>query len=617
MLPINSRTANYLLPDPPISSTLIFPADMIKGASGQSSWHTYRRLLGYTFSKWQYLLLGSVALLVFSGMDALIVYLLGPFVDGAFVDNSYDEIKWIPVALLFVIVFRGIANFVGTYFIGYVGAHVIKILRQQMFNRLQYLPAQYFDHQVTGSLLSKFSYDVELVIGAASKSLRSLIEDTSKIIFLLAVMLINNWKLTLIFLVVAPIIALVVGYTSKLFRKYSTRMQRSVGKITNIVEESIVGHRIVKIFGGQEYEINKFRHTNERYIRNNLRKVMTKAASTPVIQMLVGFVLVVVLAIAARPAFASGESAGEFMAFIIAMIWILTPARKLTLVNEILQTGIAASESIFELIDSEKEQENLGNRLARCRGKIEYKDVCFKYPSRKDKALEGISLTIEPGETVAFVGKSGSGKSTIVNVLPRFYDVDKGEILLDGISIKELSLVSLREQIALVSQEVVLFNDTVANNIAYARNVESSDPGVVEAASVARVLEFTEKLPEGLDTLVGENGVLLSGGQRQRIAIARALLKDAPVLILDEATSSLDTESEKLIQAALEVLQKNRTTLIIAHRLSTIEKADRVVVMDKGRIAEMGRHQELLEHNRAYADLYKLQVHPSSMAPDA
>ena len=305
------------------------------------------------------------------------------------------------------------------------------------------------------------------------------------------------------------------------------------------------------------------------------------------------------------------------MAFIIAMIWILTPARKLTLVNEILQTGIAASESIFELIDSEKEQENLGNRLTRCRGKIEYKDVCFKYPSRKDKALEGISLTIEPGETVAFVGKSGSGKSTIVNVLPRFYDVDKGEILLDGISIKELSLVSLREQIALVSQEVVLFNDTVANNIAYARNVESNDPGVVEAASVARVLEFTEKLPEGLDTLVGENGVLLSGGQRQRIAIARALLKDAPVLILDEATSSLDTESEKLIQAALEVLQKNRTTLIIAHRLSTIEKADRVVVMDKGSIAEMGRHQELLEHNRAYADLYKLQFRPSSMAPDA
>lgn len=590
---------------------------MAKSASRQNSWHTYRRLLGYTFSKWQYLLLGSLALLVFSGLDALTVYLLGPFIDGAFVDKNYDEIKWIPVAFLLVIVFRGIANFIGTYFIGYVGAYIIKALRQKMFNRLQYLPTRYFDYQITGSLLSKFSYDVEHVIGAASKSLRSLVEDTSKIIFLLTVMLMNNWKLTLMFLVVAPVIAAVVGYTSRLFRKFSTRMQRSVGKITHIVEESIIGHRIVKIFGGQEYEIQKFEHANERYRRNNLRKVMTKAASTPVIQMLIGLVLVAVLAIAARPAVASGESAGEFMAFIIAMMWILTPARKLTLVNEILQTGIAAGESVFELIDTEKEHESSGKRLEGCKGKIEYKGVCFKYASRKDKALEGINLMIEPGETVAFVGKSGSGKSTIINVLPRFYDVDKGEILMDGINIEELSLVSLREQIAIVSQEVILFNDTIANNIAYAKNIESNDRRVVEAAKAARVLEFTDKLPDGLDTLVGENGVLLSGGQRQRIAIARALLKDAPVLILDEATSSLDTESEKYIQAALEVLQKNRTTLIIAHRLSTTEKANRVVVMDKGRIVEIGRHQELLEHNSVYAGLYKLQARPPALTVDA
>ena len=590
---------------------------MAKSASRQNSWHTYRRLLGYTFSKWQYLLLGSLALLVFSGLDALTVYLLGPFIDGAFVDKNYDEIKWIPVAFLLVIVFRGIANFIGTYFIGYVGAYIIKALRQKMFNRLQYLPTRYFDYQITGSLLSKFSYDVEHVIGAASKSLRSLVEDTSKIIFLLTVMLMNNWKLTLMFLVVAPVIAAVVGYTSRLFRKFSTRMQRSVGKITHIVEESIIGHRIVKVFGGQEYEIQKFEHANERYRRNNLRKVMTKAASTPVIQMLIGLVLVAVLAIAARPAVASGESAGEFMAFIIAMMWILTPARKLTLVNEILQTGIAAGESVFELIDTEKEHESSGKRLEGCKGKIEYKGVCFKYASRKDKALEGINLMIEPGETVAFVGKSGSGKSTIINVLPRFYDVDKGEILMDGINIEELSLVSLREQIAIVSQEVILFNDTIANNIAYAKNIESNDRRVVEAAKAARVLEFTDKLPDGLDTLVGENGVLLSGGQRQRIAIARALLKDAPVLILDEATSSLDTESEKYIQAALEVLQKNRTTLIIAHRLSTTEKANRVVVMDNGRIVEIGRHQELLEHNSVYAGLYKLQARPPALTVDA
>ena len=573
-----------------------------------TSWQTYSRLLGYTFSKWPYLLLGSVSLLVFSGLDALTVYLLGPFIDGAFVDKNYDEIKWIPAVLLLVIVLRGITNFTGTYYIGYVGAYVIKALRQQMFDRLQFLPAQYFDYQATGSLLSKFSYDVEHVIGAASKSLRSLVEDTSKIIFLLGVMAYNNWKLTLIFLVVAPIIAAVVGYTSRLFRKYSTRIQRSVGKITHIVEESITGHRIVKLFGGQDYEIRKFGQANEGYRRSYLRKVMTKAASTPVIQMLVGFVLVVVLAVAARPVMASGESAGEFVAFIVAMVWILTPARKLTLVNEILQTGIAAGESVFELIDTEKEQESVGRTLKASQGKIEYRGVGFKYPSREEQALSDINLCIEPGETVAFVGRSGSGKSTIVNLLPRFYDADQGSILVDGIDIKEFSLAALLAQIAFVSQEVVLFNDTIANNIAYAKNVKSDDEQVLQAARAARVLEFTDKLAEGLDTEVGENGVLLSGGQRQRIAIARALLKDAPVLILDEATSSLDSESEKYIQAALEALQRDRTTLIIAHRLSTTEKADRVVVMDKGCIAEIGRPQELLEHEGVYAGLYKLQA---------
>ncbi len=581
---------------------------MAEQAETQTGWKIYRRLLGYTFSKWQYLLLGSIALIVLSGMDALMVYLLGPFIDSSFVEKNYEEIKWIPIAILVIFVIRGVANFIGTYFIGFVGAHVVKVLRKEMFDRVQFLPTNYFDKQATGTLLSKFSYDVNQVTGAAVKSLRSIVEDTFKVIFYLTVMFINNWKLTILFLVVVPVIAMIVAYTSKLFRKFSQKMQKSVGKITHIVEESVVGHRIVKIFGGQQYEIDKFERANERFRRNNMRKVITKAASTPVIHILVGFVLVAVLAIAAQPGIASEETAGGFVSFIIAMTAILTPARKLTLLNEILQTGIAAGQSVFALIDTDPEQNNAGKTLLSCKGEIKYNNVCFKYESREAKTLEKINLTINPGETVAFVGKSGSGKSTIVNLLPRFYELDEGSITIDDMDITEYSLASLRDQIATVNQDVTLFNDTIANNIAYAQNLDANDKKVIQAAEAARVVEFTNKLPDGLHTLVGENGVLLSGGQRQRIAIARALLKDAPILILDEATSALDTESEQSIQKALEILQKNRTTLVIAHRLSTIEKANRIVVMDKGKIVEIGSHQELLKKGDVYALLYKMQI---------
>jgi subfamily B ATP-binding cassette protein MsbA len=582
-------------------------ADQASHLPQQSGWQIYRRLLSYSFSKWQYLALGSLALMVLSGMEALMVYLLGPFIDGSFVDKNYNDIKWIPVAMVVIFLVRGIANFIGTYLIGFVGAHVTKTLRQEMFERVQFLPTYYFDQQSSGTLLSKFSYDVEQITGAAVKSLRSLVEDTFKVVFLLGVMFINNWKLTLLFLIVIPVIAAIVAYTSKLFRKFSTKMQKSVGKITNIVEESVIGHRIVKIFGGQQYEIDKFEHANERFRRNSMRKITTKAASTPVIHTLVGFVLVAVLAIAARPGIAAEETAGGFVSFIIAMIAILTPARKLTLLNEILQTGIAAGLSVFGLIDSDKEKDPASKALANCKGKVEFNNVCFKYATRDEKAVEQINLQIKSGETIAFVGRSGSGKTTVVNLLPRFYDIDSGSISIDGVNITEVSLSSLRNQVAIVNQDVTLFNDTIANNIAYAQGIDSQDARVIEAAEAARVTEFTDKLPDKLNTLVGENGVLLSGGQRQRIAIARALLKDAPILILDEATSALDTESEQYIQKALELLQKDRTTLVIAHRLSTIEKADRIVVMDAGAIVEIGSHRELLDKGGTYASLYELQ----------
>ena len=586
-------------------------------ASEQNSWQIYRRLLSYTFTKWQYLLMGSLALLVFSGLDAFAIYLIGPFVDGTFVEKNYEAIKWIPLALLGIIIFRSIANFIGTYLIGYVGTYVIKALRKDMFDRIQFFPKEFFDHNPTGQVLSKFSYEAENVIGAAVKSLRSLVEDSSKIIFLLAVMVINNWKLTLMFLIAVPIIAAVVNYTSKLFRKFSTKMQQSVGKITHIVEESILGHHIVKVFGGQQYEINKFEHANEKYRKNNLRKVMTKAASTPIIQMLVGIMLVAVLAIAARPAIASEETAGGFVTFIIAMVAILTPARKLTLVNEILQTGIAAGKSVYELIDTDKEKDDAIKELKGCKGSIEFQNVSFKYISRNERALHDINLSIKAGETIAFVGKSGSGKSTIVNLLPRFYEATEGKILIDSMNIQELKLSSLREHIAIVNQDVVLFNDSIANNIAYARNLDANNMQILKAAEIAHVLDFANKLPDKLNTLVGDKGVLLSGGQRQRIAIARALLKDAPILILDEATSSLDSESEKYIQGALETLQKNRTTLVIAHRLSTIENADRIVVMDKGKIIEVGKHHDLLTQSETYSKLYKLQTSQPKAAINA
>ncbi len=587
---------------------------MAEQAETQTGWQIYRRLLGYSFSKWQFLLLGSLALVVLSAMDALMVYLLGPFIDSSFVEKNYEEIKWIPLAILGIFIVRGIANFIGTYLIGYVGAHVVKELRREMFDRVQFLPTKYFDQESTGTLLSKFSYDVNQVTGAAVKSLRSIVEDTFKVIFYLTVMFINNWKLTILFLIVVPVIAVIVAYTSKLFRKFSQKMQKSVGKITHIVEESVIGHRIVKIFGGQQYEIDKFEHANERFRRNNLRKITTKAASTPVIHMLVGFVLVAVLAIAAQPGIASEETAGGFVSFIIAMTAILTPARKLTLLNEILQTGIAGGQSVFALIDTDKEENQSSKALSECNGEIIFNDVSFKYESREARTLENINLSIMPGETVAFVGKSGSGKTTIVNLLPRFYEIDGGSISIDGVNVNDISLESLREHIAIVNQDVTLFNDTIANNIAYAQNLDANDDRVAQAAKAARVIEFTDKLPDRLHTLVGENGVLLSGGQRQRIAIARALLKDAPILILDEATSALDTESEQHIQQALELLQTNRTTLVIAHRLSTIEKADRIVVMDKGKVVEVGSHQELLNKDEAYASLYNLQSSHSDMA---
>lgn len=572
-----------------------------------ASLRLYRRLLRYALPHWRVFLLAVVALIVVAASEAAFAALIKPMMDGTFVERDSAVIKWAPLVMIVLFLFNGIASYGAAMGMQWVARRVIEILRSEMFRHLLHLPVSYFDSVASGNLISKLIYDVEQVSMASTEAISVLIRDTLTLLALLAWLLYLNWQLALILFVGAPVIAKVINTISGHARRYSTRIQHSVGDVAHITEEVVEAQRVVKTFGGEAYETGRFDEANERNRRLTLRLESNVAASAPLVQFIAALASAGVIFVATRESMLEQFTAGSFVSFLAAMMMMYAPAKRLTRVTVVLQRGLAAAESIFGFLDTPLEEDNGRQRLERARGAVEYRDVTFHYDSQQAPVLHGVNLSIQPGQTVALVGRSGSGKSTMVSLLPRFYEVQQGQILLDGIDIRDLELANLRDQIALVSQHIVLFNDTIANNIAYGRMSGAARADVERAAEAAHAMEFIRDLPLGLDTLVGENGVLLSGGQRQRIAIARALLKDAPILILDEATSALDSHAERHIQQALEALMRNRTTLVIAHRLSTIEHADLIVVMDKGRIVETGQHHELLARNGHYAALHRLQ----------
>jgi len=567
----------------------------------------YRRLLRYVAPYWRVFALAILGITIVGISEPLLPALLKPLLDGTFVNKDQTLIRWMPALIIAIVLVRGGADYVAAYATGWVSNRLVLDLRKAMFSRLLVLPTAYYDDHLTGNLISRFTYDVMQVTAAATNVLAVLFKDTISIIGLLAWLFWLDWKLTLLALVMAPPIVGVVRVISVRLRNSSRAVQRAMGDLNQVLEETIDGHKVVKLFGGQDYEAARFAAQSDLARRYTMRQVSAAAASVPIVQFLAGIALAVIIYFAVGRSAAGDMTVGGFVSFITAMLMLTSPLKRVTGVNEPMQRGLAAAESIFELVDRAEESDSGTRTIARARGEIRFDKVSFHYGDPRRLALDSISLTIAPGETVALVGASGGGKTTFANLVPRFYHPVAGRILLDGNDLESLTLASLRANIALVSQDVVLFNDTVAANIAYGAMRGTAEAAIVAAAEAAHAMEFIRSMPDGLRTLIGEDGVKLSGGERQRIAIARALLKNAPVLILDEATSALDSESERHVQAALEALMRGRTTIVIAHRLSTIEKADRIVVLDHGRIAEIGNHRELLAREGIYARLCRIQ----------
>jgi subfamily B ATP-binding cassette protein MsbA len=567
----------------------------------------YKRLLHYAKPYWRAFIAVIVAMVVYSATEAGVAMIMKPLMDEGFVGRDPDVIQLLPLAIIGLFIVRGLADFFTTYGLGWIARNVIKTLREQMFNKLLTLPAGFYDHSTSGQLMSKLLYDVEQVASAATDAVLTIIRDSLTIIGLLAWMLYLSGFLSLLILITVPFIALLVYYVSIRFRRISKHIQNSMGDVSHVSGEIIEGHREVKTFGGQDYESKRFDRVNQHNRRQQMKKIATDAISQPLTALIAAVGMALVIYIATLPRMLDEITVGDFISFVTAMMMLLTPMKRLTKVNAKLQAGIAAAESIFRLLDERPEIDDGPRSMSRADGHIEYRDVSFSYMPDKGNVLKDVSFEACPGQTVAFVGHSGSGKTTLVSLLARFYNATQGQILIDGVDIKQLKLADLRRQISLVNQQVVLFNDTIANNINYGQAGDVSEQAVIEAAKSAHAWDFIQRLPDGLQTEVGENGVLLSGGQRQRLAIARALLRDAPILILDEATSALDSEAERHIQAGLEALMQQRTTLVIAHRLSTIENADLIVVMHNGEVMETGSHQELLDRGQHYAELHRLQ----------
>lgn len=566
----------------------------------------YGRLLSYV---WPHKLAFSVAIvgyIIFASAAPVMAHLMG-LVEQTLSDPQPDKILLLVCLLMGTFFYRGIGTFLGKFFIAVVGRNVVHSLRTELFNKMTRLPSHYYDGESSGRLISRVIFDVDQVTGASTRALTTTVQEGVTVILLMAYLIWLDYSLTLIFLGLVPVIVLVVGFASRFFRRYSQRIQKAMGDVTQVTNESINGYREVRTFGGTEYEQQRFRKASDYNRKQSLKFGLTEAINVPLTQQIVAVGLGLMVYLMFQRVASGSMSSAEFLQFMTAASLIAKPLRALTDINAVIQKGMTAAESIFSVLDADAEIDQGTNTLDRADGNVRFEDVRFRYHGAENDALKGINLNVTAGTSVAFVGKSGSGKTTLVNLIPRFYEVGSGRILLDGEDIRDLTLDSLRDQIAIVSQQVTLFNGSIRDNIAYGSLADKTDDEIIAAAKAAHADEFISRLPEGYNTEVGEDGVLLSGGQRQRIAIARAILKNAPVLILDEATSALDTESERHIQAAMEEVMKGRTTFVIAHRLSTIESADRIVVIDQGEVREDGSHAELIAQQGMYAQLHQIQ----------
>lgn len=570
-------------------------------------WAVYRRLLSYTAGHWKIFALAAIGMALQAATEVGFMSLMRPLLDETFVAPDPQTIRWLPWAIVGLFVVRGIAGFTSGYGMSWIARSVVKQLRGELFEHMLRMPVRFYDRISPAQLVARLTYHVEQVAEAASNALTTVIKDGLTVIGLIAWLFWLNWQLAAFCMIVAPLIAGIVRYVSKRFRKVSKRIQDNMGQVAQTAEESVSGQRIVKIHGAQEYEARAFNIVNDRARSLALKIVATRGGSEATIQFIAAWAVAGIVFFATQPERLHEITPGTFVSFVGSMLALMNPMRSLGNVNERVQRGIAAAADIFKLMAEPPEPLGGDRPLGRARGAIEFRDVRFRYRDDLPDALRGVSVTVQPGETVAFVGRSGSGKSTLLALIPRFYDVDGGAVMIDGHDLRDYPVKALRSQIALVDQQVRLFNASVAENIAYGLDTLPSQAELIAAAQAANAWEFIQKLPQGLDTMIGQNGTTLSGGQRQRLAIARALLKNAPILILDEATSALDTESERLIQAALDRLVAGRTTLVIAHRLSTVQRADRIVVMQDGRAVEQGRHEELLERGGLYASLYRMQ----------
>ncbi|CAH7006594.1 ATP-binding lipopolysaccharide transport protein [Vibrio chagasii] len=573
----------------------------------ETTWVTFKRLWTYIRLYKAGLGVAVIALIINAVSDTYMISLLKPLLDEGFGSAESDFLRTLPLIIFAMMFIRGVSGFVSTYCLSWVSGNVVMEIRRKIFSHFMHMPVSFFDKEQTGALLSRITYDSEQVSAATSKALVSIVREGASIIGLLTLMFWNSWQLSLVLFAVAPLVAWAISIVSKRFRKISKNMQTSMGHVASSAEQMLKGHKVVLTYGGQDLEKHRFDKVSNQMRQQSMKLVTAQAAANPIIQMIASVAIVVVLVLASVDSIKAELTPGTFTVVFSAMFGLMRPLKALTNVTSEFQRGMAASTTLFGLMDLDTEQNTGTLKPETVSGDVAVKDVTFTYEGAEKPALDNVSFNIPKGKTVALVGRSGSGKSTIANLFTRFYDVDSGSIELDGHDIRDYELRNLREHFALVSQNVHLFNDTVANNIAYAAEEQYSREQIEHAAKLAHATEFIEGMENGIDTIVGENGASLSGGQRQRIAIARALLRDAPVLILDEATSALDTESERAIQSALEELQKDKTVLVIAHRLSTIEQADEILVVDDGQIVERGPHAELIAHDGAYAQLHRIQ----------